>query len=186
MQRQRRRLRDKENGRPQGSQLNMGPQSQRRLTLQERTHQLQSQSHRKKQKTTGQQTLSGERAFDPLEDCAVCKAKRFGREVHRAHHRLCYHNRRTRGLFEAALSLEQEEKRLRLHFTTPSSESEKCSRQHTTKEAGQAFFAPREVAKLKVNSTTATTKTTTSMDSKLVMSSNVTPDDLCSAVTGMV
>jgi len=104
------------------------------------THQLQSQSHRKKQKT-GQQTLFGDRAFDPLVDCEVCKAKQHGRLVHRALHKLC-NNKRGGSRSASTMALEQEEKRFKLHFATPLSEAEKCSAAHTAREAAQAFFVP--------------------------------------------
>jgi len=56
----------------------MGPQSQRRLTLKDQTHQLQASSIRpptKKLKAGDQQTIFDGRAFDPNQDCAKCKAK---------------------------------------------------------------------------------------------------------------
>ena len=173
--------REKENGGPQAN--NMGPQSQRRLSLQDRTHQLQSQS-RKKQKT-GQQTLFGQRAFDPLEDCEVCKGKRCGRAVHRAHHKLC-NNKRGGARSASTIALQQEERRLQVLFATPLTETEKCSAQHTTKESMQAFFVPRDcpVAKTKITSTTTTTTTTMSLESSMAMGSDVvTASSLCDSVT---
>jgi len=146
------------------SQSTMGPQSQRRLTLKERTHQMQASSHRKKQKGEGgQQTLFGNRAFDPLEDCAVYKAKRFGREVHRAHDERCINNRRTRGFSKAAVALQQEEARLKKHFATPLTEEEKCRGVYATPEAAAAFFAPQEVMKIagKITTSKSTTITNT-------------------------
>jgi len=59
--------REKENGGPQVNNNNMGPQSQRRLPLNERTRQLQSQS---RNMHSGLQTLFGEKAFDPAKNCA--------------------------------------------------------------------------------------------------------------------
>ena len=57
----------------------MGPQSQRRLTLKERTHQMQgSNVGHKKGKKGDQQTLTGEVTFDPMKDCAICKARHIG------------------------------------------------------------------------------------------------------------
>jgi len=97
--------REKKNGGPQAN--NMGPQSQRRLSLKEWTHQMQSQSHKKKKKG-GQQTLFGDSAFDPIEDCKKCTAKTYGRDLHRAHHPLCSNNRRTKGFSEATLAIERE------------------------------------------------------------------------------
>ena len=173
--------RERENGAPQ---VNVGPQSQRRLTQKERTHQLQSQSHRsKKQKITGQQTLFGDRAFDSLKDCEVCRAKQYGRSVHRAHHKLC-NNKRGGAKATSTLALEQEEKRLSALFAAPLKESEKCSGRHMTQEAVQAYFTPREppVVTTKI---TATTTTTFSMEATSV-SAVLTPECLCGSVAKML
>jgi len=121
--------------------LQMGPQSQKRLTLNERTHQLQSNSHRKKLKAGDKQTLFGDRAFDPNKDCAKCKARLGERDLHRGHHPLCWNNRRTKGVISAAaLESIQEEKRLKTHFSAPLADKDKFSSRHTTKEAQEAFF----------------------------------------------
>ena len=175
---------EKENAVPQS--VEMGPQSQRRLALKERTHKLQSESHNnKKRKKGGQQTLFGDRAFDSLVDCEVCKARQWGRSVHRAHHKLCSNNRRTRGMSEASLALAQQEKQLRLHFTTPLSESEKCSSKHATKHAGGAFFTPREISQAATKFSTTTAAT---MEATVVMSNTaaVATIDFCSAVTAII
>ncbi len=166
---------------------NMGPQSQRRLTLQERTHQLQSQSHRKKQKVTGQQTLFGDRAFDPLVDCEVCRAKQYGRAVHRAHHKLC-NNKRGGCSTTATKALAQEEKRLKLHFAAPLTEAEKCSAQYTTREAVEAFFVPRDlpIGKTKMTLTSTTTTTAMTLEATSVMSDGITAAGLCAAVTDIL
>ena len=122
-----------------GSQLTkIGPQSQQRLTLQERKHRMQSNSNRKKR---GQQTLFGDKAFEPLEDCEVCRGKQYGRVVHRAHHKLC-NNRRGGAKTKSTMIIEQEEKRLKPHFETPLTEVEKCSGQCLTKDAVEAYFKP--------------------------------------------
>jgi len=136
--------RGKENGGPQQQpqQLEMGPQSQRQLTLQDRTHKMQSESHRKKKKG-GQQTLFGDAAFDPIKDCEKCRGKAYGRDVHRAHHPRCINNRRTKGFSEATVALEREAKRLKTLFSQPLTEAEKCSGQYITKEACHTFFAPK-------------------------------------------
>ncbi len=138
--------REKENGRPQGSQVNnMGPQSQRRLTLNERTHHMQSQSHRKKV----QQTLFGEQAFDPSKNCAKCRG---GKASHKGHHEKCWNNPRKRNQSQA---MTVEEKRLKLLYETPLTEAQKCSGKYLTRESTEAFFAPRE------NTTTATASAVT-------------------------
>ena len=128
----------KENGGPQVNK--MGPQSQRRLSLKERTYQMKGNANNKKKKKGGQQTLFGEVAFEPEKDCEVCKARLWGRNVHRSHHELCTNNRNKRGQSAATLSLQKEEKRLKVLFSTPLTEAEKCSGQYLTKEATEAYF----------------------------------------------
>jgi len=167
---------------------NMGPQSQRRLTLMERTHNLQASNHRKKkQRVTGQQTLFGDRAFDPLKDCEVCKGKLVGRSVHRAHHQLCYNKRGGAAISKSAMATMQEEKRLQSLFSTPLTEAEKCSGRYLTKEATAEYFAPRTGHSV---STTVKTKTIiqTEMTSEMTSTistgtSVVTANDLCRSVT---
>jgi len=143
--------REKENGPPQGSQLTMGPQSQNRLTLKARTHQLQSQSHRKK----GQQTLFGGLAFDPAKHCPKCRG---GPASHKGHHEKCWNNPRKRN---QSTAMTVEEKRLKALCETPLAEAEKCSGQHMTREATEAFFAPRENTMKTATASVATTTTTT-------------------------
>ena len=121
----------------------MGPQSQRRLTLQERTHQLQSNKKRK----TGQRTLLGEAAFEANKDCVVCKGRLGGRNVHRAHHRLCPNNRRTKGITSTAtLQQNKIDLALKKHFQTSPSTEEKASWRCTTKDAVVEFFGKRASA----------------------------------------
>ena len=181
--------REKENGGPQAVN-NMGPQSQRRLTLKERTHQMKGNTNKKKKKG-GQQALFGEVAFDPEKDCEVCKARLWGRSVHRSHHELCTNNRNKRGQSVATLSLEKEEKRLKVLFSTPLTEAEKCSGQHLTKEATEAYFKPREGVK-KIVTTINTTSTTTTVTAQSIatgsqnVKTRVTANDLHSAATERV
>ena len=156
----------------------MGPQSQRRLTLQERTHQLQSESHRKKQKT-GQQTLFGDRAFDPLKDCEVCKGKIVGRAVHRAHHHLC-NNRRGGAKTKSTKAMEDEDKRLQNLFAAPLTEAEKCSGKCLTKEAAAGHFAPRAKSKIASSSSPAASFL------KPMMGTPVNAEVFCKAVTTKV
>ena len=145
---------------------------------------MQSNHKKKKQKTTGQQTLFGGLAFDPLVDCEVCKAKKYGRSVHRAHHTLCNNKRGGATKSAATMALAQEEKRLQVLFTTPLTEEEKCSGRFLTKEAVTGFFEPREPRGTSVATTTIsqTTTETTSTTSN-TMSSNITADELCTSVT---
>jgi len=180
--------REKENESPQvNNNNNMGPQSQRRLTLNERTHLLQSQSHNKKKRESGQQTLFGDRAFEPEKDCAVCKARLWGRSVHRSHHKLCTNNRNKRGQTAASIELNKEEKRLKLLFNTPLTEAEKCSAKHLTKEATAAHFEPRKMSAAVLQSTITTTTTAAAAAANVTAGkTRVTANDLHGAVTDMV
>jgi len=157
-----------------GPQLNMGPQSQRRLTLQERTHQLQSQSHRKK-KQTGQQTLFGNKAFDPTKNCPKCAGRP---NSHKGHDPRCWNNKRKSKSLQAI-----EDQRLRQHFAAPLLESEKCSGKCLTKEAAASFFAPQDAVEgrphASVNVTGVAvrmTTTTTTVMATSVQSENVGND----------
>jgi len=97
----------------------MGPQSQRRLTLEDRTHELQASSHRKRK--AGQFTLFGSVVFDLEKNCVVCKAKLASRASHKGHHPLCTNNRQTQGVIsQATLKQNKIDKQLknisRLHW----------------------------------------------------------------------
>jgi len=145
---------------------------------------MQASSHRKKPKV-GQQTLFGTVAFDPLKDCPVCKAKQFGRSVHRAHHERCINNRKTRGMSASTLLLRQEEKRLEMHFNAPLAEEEKCSGKHATPEAVQPLFTPRE--KLSTTTTMALTQISSTTTTTTTMGENdVTAADMCHTVTNIL
>jgi len=77
----------------------------------------------------------------------VCKGKEYGRAVHRAHHSLCYNNRRTKGVVSVAmLESMQEEKRLKQHFADQLAENDKFSLRCAAKEATEAFFTPRQMS----------------------------------------
>jgi len=167
----------------EGSQsTTMGPQSQRRISLLDRTHQLQSQSHNNnnnKRKKGAQQTLFGTVAFDPSKNCPKCRG---GKASHKGHHPNCWNNPRKKGQ-SATL---QEEKRLKMLLEAPLTEEEKCSGQHLTKEATTAFFAPREgVAKVAAAGTATTTILPNTTQSTMIINS-VTADDICSCVTKIV
>jgi len=171
---------EKENG---VSQVDMGPQSQRHLTLDERKHQLQSNGRKKRSGGGGQQTLFGDRAFDPLKDCEMCKGKPVGRAVHRAHHSLCYNKRGGTSKSAAAMASQEEAKRLEVLFATLLTEAKKCSCRHLTEEVTDAHFGP-QVA-LPGSSATTTTeiesaKTMTMSDSK------ISNDDFCKGVTTLL
>jgi hypothetical protein len=152
----------------------MGPQSQRRNTLNQRRHQLQSTaSIYKKRKGDGtQKTLSGERAIDPEIDCPICKAKRIGYPPpHRGHDPRCWNNRRTKGLSQTTLESIKESKRLEAHFAQPVQPHERFSSRNNTQAACDKFFAPRPTKKVKTVSTTE--KHTMSI---------LTADNYCAAV----
>ena len=125
----------------------MGPQSQRRISMQQRGHRLAANNNpsRKKRKT-GQRTLTGEVAFDPLEDCPICSARHYGSTVpHTSHDDRCIFNTKTRGIVSATTQAQREvDKQLKRHFSAPLLASEKGSWRHSTKEAGEAFFARRK------------------------------------------
>ena len=73
----------------------MGPQSQCRISLQDRTHRSAANSNRR----SGQRTLVGDVAFDPTKDCPICKARHYNLRIpHRGHHKNCWNNPRTGGI----------------------------------------------------------------------------------------
>jgi len=129
---------------------------------------MQADSHGK-HKAGAQLALFGRVAFDPLTDCEVCKGRLVGREVHRAHHKLCANNRRTQGtVSEVTLKQKKIDENLKKHFSTPLAPEERASSRCLTKEAREAFFAirnpPSNIAKTStwkvlVSSTTTTTAT---------------------------
>jgi len=169
------------NGPTQPTQLaNMGPQCQRRLALQGRSHQMQSSQPTKKLKAGDQQTLFGGRAFDPKQDCAVCKGKLWGGDVHRAHHQLCWNNRKTKGVISTAtLESAEEDKRLKQHFSEPLQAKDMFSLKCATKEAGVIFFAPRQLTVQ--NTTTKTTTVAVTVEAPPAKSI-----DFCKAVTAKI
>ena len=130
------------------NQLEMGPQSQKRVSLEKRTHNMQSSNHgyqRKKKKIGDQRTLFGGTAFDSAAHCPVCRDKLIGRVSHKAHHARCPLNRKTRGATsKATVQSLQEEKRLLKHFSAPVQPHEKCSGAHITKENVENFFSRKK------------------------------------------
>ena len=133
---------------------------------------MQSQP-KKKLKAGDQQTLFGERAFDPNQDCVKCKGKLWGRDIHRAHHPLCWNNRLNKGIVSLATL---EEKRLQEHFAEPLAEKDKCSGKYVAAEGVKAFFTPRQLTVKK--STTKTTTVTLTVDDA--------PIDFCKRVTAKI
>jgi len=139
---------------------NMGPQSQRRLTLTERTNQLKSSSKKRK---GGQLTLTGEAAFEPIKDCAICKARHIGHaEPHRGHHPLCWNNKRGAKVSEATMASNRETKRLKESFAKEVQQHETFSTRNNSVEACQRFFKP--ISNVKSTTTPMTKKATSAMD----------------------
>ena len=126
----------------------MGPQSQRRLTLAERTHQLQASSN-KRRKKGGQMTLFGDVAFDPLTDCERCRGVAHGRDPHRAHDIRCSKSKHNKnGAIISPRELEQRriDKELAQHFNTPLRKDERASWKFVTPDSMAKFFAKRKAA----------------------------------------
>jgi hypothetical protein len=87
----------------------MGNQSQRRQSLQQRTYALAASNNHNTKRKTGQLTLQGDVAFDPLKHCVVCKAKSANLDPpHRGHHPLCWNNKRTKGITSKTTLAEME------------------------------------------------------------------------------
>jgi hypothetical protein len=145
---------------PYMTKLAMGPQSQFQLSLKERTFKLSANNN--KRKATGQVTLFGEEAIEPLKHCPVCKAKDCGLPLpQRPHHKLCWNNRRTKGIVsETTLRENQRSRQLQQHFAAPLTAAENASWRHSTKESSERFFAPRKSRKKEQPMTTENDTTT--------------------------
>ena len=166
------------------SEQEMGPQSQRRNSLQKRTYQFASESN--KRRKGDQLTLFGEIAFESIKHCIICRARHLESVVpHRGHHELCQNNRRTNGLVGESLRSAEEEKRLQQHFATPLNAKEKFSSTNCTQAAFNAFFAPRKKknasksrTEVSPTGTTTTTLTTTMEEDP----AGITPEGVMAAV----
>jgi len=156
---------DSNNHNDNNNQSNMGPQSQRRVSQEKRTHNMQEANHgyqRKKKKGGGQLTLFGGEAFDHLKHCDVCRNKAFGKSVHRAHHPKCPFNRKTKGIVsKVTMDTLQEEKRLLKHFSAPLEEHEKGSFRHLTKDNMAAFFNQKRPSQKPTHTPTTVAQTST-------------------------
>ena len=134
----------------------MGPQSQRRLTLQQQTNQLAQNS--KKRKKGEQLTLNRDVAFDPYKDCVRCIAKLNGKDSHKGHDKCCWNNKCTKGVVsQTTLASEAESKRLACLFSTPLTAEERGSWRHSTKEAREIFFQRRPTPQSKEKQAPMTT-----------------------------
>ncbi|CAB9503917.1 unknown protein [Seminavis robusta] len=155
----------------------MGRQSQQRNSQQKRKHQLAAANNpnKRKAKRGEQPDLEGNAAFDPIQDCIICKAVAAGRKPpHRGHDKRCLKNRATKGrgdLHEQTLASEKEAKRLQKLMNTDLTEAEKGSWRYSTKEAGEKFFAAH---------TSSSSKKPTK---KIAMVEELSPQYLCKAVT---
>jgi len=130
------------------NQLEMGPQSQKRVSIEKRTHNMQSSNHgyqRKKKKIGDQRTFFGETAFDSGAHCPVCRDELIGKVSHKTHRARCPLNQKTGGATsEATVQSLQEEKRLLKHFSAPVQPHEKCSGARITKENVENFFSRKK------------------------------------------
>ena len=122
----------------------MGPQSQRRISLQDRTHRLAANSNRR----SGQRTLVGGVAFDPIKDCPICKARHCNLRIpHRGHHKNCWNNPRTGGITsQTSLDTLRIGKAREKFFQQGLKTSEKHDARNNTREASRQFFAARPKA----------------------------------------
>ena len=145
----------------------MGRQSQQRISNNKRAFAFAANNPYPKRGKKGQQlTLTGILAFEAEKDCIICNAHLRAlrdpdtvRIPKRAHHILCIKNTKTKGrglLSQQHVAAVAEEKRLSALFTTPLAPEERGSWKHSTKEAGEAFFAPRQKKQVSLNETTMT------------------------------
>lgn len=161
----------------------MGRQSNQRISNTKRAFQLCAPA---KAKNVTQATLLGGIAFDPEKDCNVCVAQAMKklcstyRIPKRSHHALCNRNSKTKGMGDLtaqAAGMQKEAKRLESLFTAPLKAHEKGSFEFLTKEAGDAFFAPKESTTTKKSFAPPLTRPMTQSSTKRVMSV-----ELCQAV----
>ena len=153
------------------NKVNMGRQSQQRISNTKRAFVLASSNSGKKPKKGDQKTLQGGLAFQAARDCKICVAqsiRRFNPQhpvPKRPHHELCFRNTTTRGnpVSEQTLATRMESKKLERLFNTPLEAHEKGSFKYLTKEASIAFFAPTTKKTTFSKTTTPTTETRQSM-----------------------
>ena len=164
----------------------MGRQSQHRLSNTKRAFALASSSKKRK---TGQSTLLGGQAFESERDCAVCKAYSISRYTpgyripKRSHHVLCLKNKKTKGrgaVHTHTAHCETDAKRLEKLFRAPLLTHEKGSGVHCTKEAAQAFFAPK---KKSFGDAAPPSTDSTKQQSTVMVSSTVSPVEFYSSVS---
>jgi len=153
---------------PAQNAVNMGRQSQQRVSNQhKRKYKLCSNNNRKKKKGD-QLTLQGDVASNPERDCIICRAKSIKklylpnyRIPKRSHHELCPSNTTTRGLgelTEASLASLADNKRCKA-LTAPIQPGERYSGKHATKAVAEFFFAPVEKNPKMTTMTAAATAT---------------------------
>ena len=123
----------------------MGPQSQRRQSLNQRGRHANPRA--KKKTKTAQTTIVGDNAFDPIVDCIICKAKASGLTPRkRAHHPLCKRNIKTRGLVGQAAEDARAAEALRARMSAPVQPHERMNIR-PTQEDGDIFFRFRETTR---------------------------------------
>jgi len=140
---------------PAQNAVNMGRQSQQRVANQtKRKYKLCSNSsnnNNKKRKKGDQLTLQGGVAFNPEEDCPICKAHSMRKWFptftvpKRAHDVRCPKNTKTHGLgelTEQTINSLADNKRYKA-LTTPIQPSERYSGKHVTKAVVNLFLGPR-------------------------------------------
>ena len=128
----------------------MGPQSQRRMTLQQRTRPKFKAKYRKyKRESRRQSTVFGSEAFVSVLHCEICKARDKGlKPKKRAHHKRCKLNRKTKGLSEAAARDYRNEVALKKRLEAPLAPHEQLTIK-PTQEDFILFMQPRNTTKKK-------------------------------------
>jgi hypothetical protein len=137
----------------------MGPQSQRRQSLNQRGRPANPRA--KKKSKTAQTTIVGDQAFDPIVDCIICKARASGLTPRkRPHHPRCSKNIKTRGLVGQAAEDARAAEALRARMAAPIQPHERMSIRPTP-EDGEIFFRFRETTRTTNAAATATATTIT-------------------------
>lgn len=111
----------------------MGRQSQTRIPPTTKTKQLSIRRKKRPQVQIQPAPLVQravdnleERAFNPKEDCVICKARTIGKDPpHRAHDERCIGNRTTRGGSAATVASDRESEALKKHFSAKMVDPEK-------------------------------------------------------------
>ena len=128
--------------------VNMGRQSQQRVSNTKRAFQLSTTNSYKKKKVSGQKDLFGGFAFQSEQHCPVCRAQAHNKQggsirvPKRKHHELCIKNTTTKGLgavSEHMMNCNREAKELKSLYRAPLKYHEKASAVHLTIELNLLF-----------------------------------------------